>query len=284
MGIRRARETLNKSLRRADLLIWAVSLFWLGLIITGVSWAGEFRLAIDIGHTRKSPGAISARGVPEYFFNKKVATLLYKKLRRDKQFKGSFIINETGENISLADRAAIAQRRGADLLLSIHHDSVQPEDLSYWLYQGELRPYCDKFAGHSIFYSEKNGRPLESLMFAVILGTEMLRAGFCPTLHHAKKFTGGDKDLVDRIRGIYKYNQLIVLKKSTMPAVLFECGIIKSRTEELKLLQPRYQVRLADALYQALKKYVGLKEACVHPRTFLNQNRKLKPGQQILKE
>ena len=237
------------------LMMWALALFLLGTTLSDTGWAREFRLAIDIGHTPKSPGATSARGVPEYLFNKNIATRLYKKLKQDKRFKGSFLINESGDNISLATRAAIAQRRGADLLLAIHHDSVYPEDLSYWLHQGKTLPYCDKFAGYSIFYSEKNGRPLDSLRFAIVLGTAMRRAGFCPTLHHVKHFTGGDKDLMDKTRGIYKYNQLIVLKNSTMPAVLFECGIIKNRQEELQLSHPKYQARLVETLFQAVKKY-----------------------------
>jgi len=237
------------------LMVWALAFFLLGTTVSDKACAREFCLAIDIGHTPRSPGATSARGVPEYLFNKNIATRLYKKLKQDERFKGSFLINESGDNISLATRAAIAQRRGADLLLSIHHDSVYPEDLSYWLHQEKIMPYCDKFTGYSIFYSEKNGRPVDSLRFAIILGSAMLRAGFCPTLHHVKHFTGGDKDLMDKTRGIYKYNQLIVLKNSTMPAVLFECGIIKNRTAEVQLAHPKYQAKLVDALFQAIKKY-----------------------------
>ena len=250
-------------------MMWALALLLLGTTLSDTGWAREFRLAIDIGHTPKSPGATSARGVPEYLFNKNIATRLYKKLKQDKRFKGSFLINESGDNISLATRAAIAQRRGADLLLAIHHDSVYPEDLSYWLHQGKTLPYCDKFAGYSIFYSEKNGRPLDSLRFAIVLGTAMRRAGFCPTLHHVKHFTGGDKDLMDKTRGIYKYNQLIVLKNSTMPAVLFECGIIKNRQEELQLSHPKYQARLVEALFQAIQKYAKMTQANTKGRTVI---------------
>jgi len=237
------------------LMIWGLSFFLVGTTIRDECWGREFRLAIDIGHTRKSPGATSARGVPEYLFNKNIGTLLYKKLSQDKRLNGSFIISESGENISLATRATIAQRQGADLLLSIHHDSVYPEDLSHWLYQGKIMSYCDKFMGYSIFYSEKNGCPFDSLRFAIILGSEMLRASFCPTLHHVKFFTGGDKDLMDKTRGIYKYNQLIVLKNATMPAVLFECGIIKNRNEELQLSHPKYQAKLVETIFEAIKKY-----------------------------
>jgi len=267
-------------------LIGAVAFALALAIISRECQAKAFRVAIDIGHTPESPGAISARGVPEYLFNKNIVTFLYKKLKQDQRFRGSFIINETGENISLADRAAIAQRRGADLLLSIHHDSVDPGDLSHWVYEGEIRPYCDKFAGHSVFYSEKNDRPLESLMFAMVLGTEMLRAGFCPTLHHVKTFKTEDKALIDKTRGIYKYNQLIVLKSATMPAVLFECGIIKSRIEEMQLLNPKYQARLADTLYKALKQYLEVKQTHPNPQTYINQNRDVReiPAQRLLKE
>jgi N-acetylmuramoyl-L-alanine amidase len=218
-------------------------------------WAKDFKIAIDIGHTRNIPGATSARGVPEYLFNKNIGTRLHQKLLQDQRFKGSFMINAAGDDISLPARAALANRRGAALFIAIHHDSVEPKDLSYWLYQEKVRPYCDKFTGYSIFYSERNGSPLKSLTFAVILGAEMLHNGFCPTLHHAEKFTGGDKDLIDRTRGIYKYNQLVVLKSTKMPAVLLECGIIKNRTDEMQIGSAAYQSRIVDALVKAIKQF-----------------------------
>jgi N-acetylmuramoyl-L-alanine amidase len=221
--------------------------------ISGNCRAEDFIIAIDIGHTINIPGATSARGVPEYLFNQNIGTQLYQQLRQDVRFKGSFIINETGDDISLAARAAIANQRGAHLLVSIHHDSVHPKDLSQWLCQGSVMPYCDKFTGYSIFYSEKNRCPLNSLIFAVILGSEMLQSRFCPTLHHAEYFRGGDKDLIDKTRGIYKYNNLVVLKEANMPAVLFECGIIKNRNEELQLGDPQYQHKLVAALFNAIK-------------------------------
>jgi N-acetylmuramoyl-L-alanine amidase len=236
-------------------MIYILSFCLLGISLNGESWAAAYKIAIDIGHTPDRPGAISARGVPEYAFNKNIAYLLYKNLLKDKRYKDSFIINETGDDISLLVRAAIANRQGAALFVSIHHDSVEPKDLSYWIYKGESFSHCDKFTGYSIFYSEKNGNPLNSLLFALILGSEMLHNGFCPTLHHAEKFTGGDKDLIDKTRGIYKYNNLVVLKNTNMPAVLFECGIIKNQYEELRLSNSEYQHRLADTIFTAIRKY-----------------------------
>ena len=239
-------------------LVYCFSFLFFGATISGACGAGDFKVAIDIGHTKNIPGAISARGVPEYCFNKNIGTLLHRKLLQERKFKGSFIINEKGDDLPLSARAAIANRQGAHLLVSIHHDSVEPKDLSHWLYQGTIISYCDKFMGYSVYYSEKNGSSLKSLIFAVILGSEMLRRGFCPTLHHAEKFTGGDKSLIDKTRGIYKYNNLIVLKKTNIPAVLFECGVIKNRNEEIQLCDPKYQNKLVAALFSAIKKYVTL--------------------------
>ena len=249
------------------LMMYCLFLLFLGTTMSSECWAGDFRIAIDIGHTENSPGAISARGVPEHLFNKNIGTLLHKKLLGDRRFKGSFLINETADDLSLIARADIANRQGAALFVSIHHDSVEPKDLSYWLYQGNLLAHCDKFTGYSIFYSEENGSPLNSLIFAVVLRSEMLRNGFCPTLHHAEKFTGGDKDLIDRTRGIYKYNKLVVLKSTNMPAVLFECGLIKNKYEELQLSNAKYQHKIIDALFNAIKIY-----ASQFMNTNINQN------------
>ena len=119
------------------LIIYILSFMFLVATISGDCWAEDFIIAIDIGHTINTPGATSARGVPEYLFNKNIATLLHKQLLQDTRLKHSFIINETGDDISLAARAAIANQRGAHLLVSIHHDSVQPKELSQWLCEGK---------------------------------------------------------------------------------------------------------------------------------------------------
>jgi N-acetylmuramoyl-L-alanine amidase len=181
-----------------------------------------------------------------------VAQLLLAKLRQDPGLRGSFIVNEDGDGMSLSSRPAVAESRGADLFLSIHHDSVYPDQLSQWVYQGKLMDVCDEFAGYSIFYSEKNGNPAASQRFAATIGTEMRRSGFMPNLNHAGR---GNRVLMDRNKGIYTFNNLVVLKSAEIPAVLFECGIIKSSLEEVKLCDPRYQQRMVEALYKAISTY-----------------------------
>jgi N-acetylmuramoyl-L-alanine amidase len=87
----------------------------------------------------------------------------------------------------------------------------------------------------------------------------MLKNKFTPTLHHEAYMKGEDKALVDAEKGIYKYNNLVVLKQARMPAVLFECGIIVNRGEELAFQEIDCQQNIINSITTAIKKYVRFK-------------------------
>jgi len=211
----------------------------------------NFIVAIDIGHTKEKTGATSARGIGEFYFNKQIANFLYLKLLKQ-GFTKTFILNPTGNNITLMERAKIAENRRADLFLAIHHDSVQPHYLSTWLYGNRELSYSDKFQGYSLFYSEKGRDPENSLFFAKLLGRALLNRYFTPSLHHAEKIKGENRDLIDAQAGIYRFDDLVVLKQATMPAVLLECGIILNRNEEILLSNPVYQNALVSAIVDSI--------------------------------
>lgn len=211
----------------------------------------QWHIAIDIGHTPKRPGAISARGVPEYEFNREMALVLRDELAV-RGFAGAFVINETGWEISLTERVETAAEQKADLFISVHHDSVQPGYLSPWTFQGKKLRHCEKFTGYSLFYSEINADPETSLRFAEILGGILLQRGFVPTLHHAEPVKGENRILKDPEKGIYQFDDLVVLKKTKMPAILMECGIIVNRERETVLASPEYRKKLALAVTDAV--------------------------------
>jgi len=214
----------------------------------------DVTIALDIGHSRLRPGSLSARGVAEHKFNQKVARLLFTEMLREGYAK-SFVISDNHEDIALVARADIANGKGADLLLSIHHDSVQPRFLRQWTFNGRKYSYSDKYKGFSIFYSGKNRMPEKSLSFARILGAQMLKEGFSPSLHHAEKIEGENRKLVDKDRGVYEYDDLIILKNAKMAAVLLECGIIVNRDEEEQLWNPATQRKIVLAILRSLDDY-----------------------------
>jgi N-acetylmuramoyl-L-alanine amidase len=210
-------------------------------------------VAIDIGHSETAQGATSSRGVGEYFFNRDLANLLLEKIQQDGVAQ-AFIINSAGK--SLQQRTEAASQQNASLFLSIHHDSVQPFYLSTWTYEGSERHYSDRFHGYSLFVSQKNPHPKESLQLAQDIGARLLKAGFTPSLHHAEKISGENRELLDRKKGIYLFDDLIVLKTAAMPAVLLECGIIVNRQEETRLTNPANRSKMVTAVA------AGIEQAC----------------------
>ncbi|MHC1728717.1 MAG: N-acetylmuramoyl-L-alanine amidase [Syntrophobacteraceae bacterium] len=243
----RARRTV------ISLLLFAL---WASLPLSRMAWSETIRtIAVDAGHSEKSPGAISARNIGEYTFNKRIADLL------PAQFRGSTIepilINEDGGDISLAGRAELINQIKPGLLISIHHDSVQPVYLSQWIWNGKTASYCDKYSGFSIFYSEKNKKSSESLRLAHLLGSELVKAGFRPSLHHAEKIKGENREIISKEKGIYRFDDLVILKSAECPGVLLECGIIKNRQDELLLGGTSYQLKIAVAIRKAVTEFAG---------------------------
>jgi len=225
----------------------------------------KLKIAIDIGHSPNRPGAISARGISEYTFNKKIAELLYQNLLQN-GFKSTFILNEINPEMTLNSRAKILNQKAADLVISIHHDSVQPHYLNQWEIDGENHHYSDRFKGFSVFFSNKNPKVEQSFQLAKAIGNELLQLQLKPTLHHAENIAGENRPLIDSDRGIYRFDHLILLKKTKMPAVLVECGVIVNRDEEQLLSKDDHQKNLADALTKAITQFAidNFPNYCVH--------------------
>ena len=217
--------------------------------------AEKFSIAVDIGHSPAEKGTLSARNRAEYDFNRKMALEVFRKLRRSPRIR-VVIINPEGENISLKKRIEMINSARPDLLISIHHDSVQPVYLSEWTWKGEPALFCDRYRGYSIFISCKNAKRDQSRSFAALLGNEMRQSGFVPSAHHSEPIKGEGKEPIDRRAGIYRFDGLAVLREARCPAVLLECGIIRNRSEETLLRSRAYQRRMARAIASAVSEFV----------------------------
>jgi N-acetylmuramoyl-L-alanine amidase len=246
----RRRHSPQPRLRTAFVLIvWAV-LGW-----TVDARAGcvpkDLAIAVDAGHGPKSPGAASATGAAEYDFNIRLARQVATALERA-GFARAFLLDPIGVGLPPAARAARANAARAGLLISIHHDSVQPQFLEPWSVNGTPRRFCDRFAGYSIFYSGKNAKAAASLSLARLIGQELRSAGLTFTSHHAADIPGERRVLVDDAVGVYRYDGLAVLGVADMPAVLLEAGVIVNRREEAELAGAARQHRTAVAVAGAV--------------------------------
>ncbi len=201
-------------------------------------------VAIDIGHSLNKPGALSARGRDEFQFNRDLSLQVADALLA----RGIAVrlINADGDIDRLTDRPRKA--RDVDLFLSVHHDSMQAHFLASWDRDGTETPYGDRYAGHSLFISRENPRPKQSLACASAIGKQMRDAGFTPTRHHAEKIPGENRPFADEPNGVHYFDHLAVLRHAHVPGVLFEAGVIVNREEELLLLEPERQARMAQAI------------------------------------
>jgi len=227
--------------------------------IAGVGAASEchrssFVVALDIGHTRLSRGATSAYGQPELDFNRRLAEELAGALVAQ-GFAPPLLINSDGMVGSLKRRAEIANDHQTNLFIAIHHDSVQPRYLKRWLVDGHPQYYCDRFSGYSLFISRRNPAFAASERFGRALGHQLRASGLVPTLHHAEAIPGENRPLLEPDLGLYLYDNLVVLRETTMPALLLEAGVIANREEENRLNDPAYRRREIQAIVDAIEDY-----------------------------
>ena len=219
-----------------------------------------FRVLVDVGHTAEAPGAKSARGLYEYDFNLRLAKLIEQQLTDAGFDKTVLLVTEGKARKGLTERAVRANSSSADLFLSIHHDSVPDRFLEKWEYEGEQRSYSDRFNGHSLFISNGNGDFAGSLTFGRLLGQQLKARGLQYTRHYTEKFMGHrQRILVDPEAGVYRYDQLIVLRKTSMPAVLLEAGSIINRDEELAMGTPERQGQISAAVLDAIDRFCAVR-------------------------
>jgi len=225
-----------------------------------------FQVVVDVGHTEEKVGARSARGAGEYEFNLRLAKRIEQDLVAAGFAKTMLMITTDWKRTGLATRAERANRLPADLFLSIHHDSVPDRFLEKWEYEGEERGYSDRFKGHSLFVSIDNGDYKGSVQFGKLLGKQLKERGLAYTPHYTEKFMGSRRRvLVDPETGVYRYDQLIVLKSTKMPAVLLEAGSIINRDEELELRWPERRALISESAVDAVIDFCALRGRRLRP-------------------
>jgi N-acetylmuramoyl-L-alanine amidase len=213
-----------------------------------------FRVVLDVGHSPTVPGAISARGVPEYDFNLRLAQGMEKALLRAGFRNTVLLITPGPARAGLFARVERANTLPADLVISVHHDSVPEWFLETWTHEGKQARFSDRFAGHSLFVSFENKEAEASLLFAQMLGRELKIQGLRYTPHYTlPAMDWRRRDLLDPETGVYRYDQLVVLRETKVPTVLFEAGSIINRDEELLMSSPERQTKIAAAVTDAVR-------------------------------
>jgi N-acetylmuramoyl-L-alanine amidase len=214
------------------------------------------RIVIDPGHGGHDPGA-RARGVNEAELVLDVA------LRLEKLFdkvNGVEVIltRRTDDFIALQERTAIANREGADLFLSIHANaSTSPQARgveSYFLNFASNLSAAAVAARENAASGQTMGA-LPDIVKAIALNNKLDESrDFATHVQHAMidRLRSSNKTLKDL--GV-KQAPFVVLIGAAMPSVLAEISFV-TNPQEAKLLKGNaYRQRIAEALFEAIRKY-----------------------------
>ena len=225
--------------------------FLLGVVcVAGLQAAptnGFGHIALDAGHSVKSQGAISARGVAEFEFNRQLVLTL------DAEFKRrgvtTTLIAVEGRTEDLVSRPRKAKDAGAQLFVAIHHDSAKARFHHDWVFEGRPRKFLDdRFRGFSLFVSRNNPQWPQALKCASAIGAQLIVQGFKPSRYHADAVLGESREFADEINGVHFFDNLAVLRHAIIPALLFEAGVIVNRDDEALLAQSATPQRIAVAM------------------------------------
>jgi len=236
----------------------------LGIAFSQLLFASSCNICIDVGHDPVASGATSSTGSSEYLFNKRASIDLYYALK-DRGIP-AFFANPDEKKMGLKNRPRIAKKNNATLLVSMHHNSVAKRHLKKWTYQGKKRYCSDRINGYGLFISKKNPYYTHSKYLAELIGDNLLSSGYTPTtackpkpdpyLKKAKKKKGTPRTiLIDKKRGIKRYDNLVVIKYSKMPAILIENGVIINREEERKLGDTAYRGGIVSAIANGISEW-----------------------------
>ena len=210
-------------------------------LLVGAACAQGATIILDTGHTPARPGSMSAAGLPEYSFNLRLSNAIADQLRRDGL--GVKRVGADGREVALSTRTAGTE--GADLFVSVHHDSIQQG----WIDQGRRR----EFSGFAVFASRANTDTPKSELCARTVGRALLEAGERPSGYHATPVPGENRPFLERNYGAHYFDDLVVLKTSRSAAILVEAGVIANPDEEVRLMDPQTVDRIARAVVTGIQ-------------------------------
>lgn len=179
----------------------------------------QFIVVIDPGHGGRDEGATSASGQEEKYFTLNLAEKVQNLLEQVSEIK-VYMTRETDIFLSAEQgtRQAFANDLDADLYISIHGNTFSDPSVS----------------GTESYYYHEDSK------------------AFAETMHEYVTSATGFED-----RGL-RQEPYFVVKDTNMPAVLLEIGYLTNPANEQKMLSDDFQLKIAKAICDGVKDYLGL--------------------------
>ncbi len=233
-------------------------------------------VVIDPGHGGAKPGARGSRS-----FEKNITLDVAKKfgkLIKDNYPDVKVIYTRTNDaDISLAERARIANRNKADLFISIHansHPTSVPtgvETFVMGLSESKANLEVAKKENADILLEADYKDNADYSVFdpnspeSYVLLTLFQNAYLEKSLNLAQAIQSQYMRNMKTINRGVKQAELFVLYKTTCPSVLTEIGFISNPTEEAYMLSEEGQAKIAVSLFNAFMTYKATEEGSNKP-------------------
>lgn len=248
-------------------ILLALALF-VGFALVAVAVNKKFTLCIDPGHGGKDTGAPGSISV-EKNINLKVALAFGKYVESNCPDVAVVYTRRTDVFIPLYERAEIANRKKADLFISVHTNALKGNHTmrgfeTYTLGDGSSHAKSTNLEvakrENSVIFLEKDYKqhyvgfdpnsPESNIMFEFIQDKNLTRS-----IELAKMMQKHVCRAANRPnKGVHQQN-LAVLRLTSMPACLIELGYITTPSEE-QLLNNRQQIdNIARGIYNAFVDY-----------------------------
>ena len=224
------------------------------------------RVVIDAGHGGKDPGAISRNGkYKEKNITLSVALELGDLIKSNFPDIKVIYTRSTDKYVELSERAAIANRNKADLFISIHVNSAKStqargtETFVMGTHKSEANFEVCKLENSVIVIEEdyekkyegfNPGSPESYIIFSLLQNIHQEQS-----IKYAAQVQGQfSRGPISVNRGV-KQGGLLVLWKTTMPAVLTELGFISNPKDCAVLVTKKGQEQFARGLFNAFVAY-----------------------------
>jgi N-acetylmuramoyl-L-alanine amidase len=226
--------------------------------------AEALTIVIDPGHGGDEDGAVAmsqGETPPRPIKEKDIALSIAKRIRQRLRQKNYsvYLTRSMDRTVTLAERAAIAEKTKADLFISVHINSSPVEGAV-----GFETYYLDNHDDVAMKKIEKTENIQSSgdevivqqiLVDLVAQQTVSTSRPLAESIHAQLRSTVGKKYGI-KSRGI-KPGLFFVLALSKRPGVLLEVGFISTFKERVRMMSPKFQDEYARAVVVGVENYIS---------------------------
>ncbi len=215
------------------------------------------RIVIDPGHGGKDPGAISPTGVMEKDLTLEIAKILARRLRAD-----GFEVHLTrtrDEFLTLEERTGFANRKKADLFVSLHinsHHNSSVNGIETYFLNLTTDSTAIEVAARENAAAQKSMSDLQLIINDLMLNSKINESSrFANNVQTYVVSSAINIGYEGKNLGV-KQAPFYVLLGAQMPSVLLELGFITSPTDISMLKRQAYKETLVDGIAKGINNYI----------------------------